>query len=100
MIQMCTDHFNLKQEYAQIFDDIIIKEKNWNVSANADKDFDDSMYISENELKNETHSIHENDVLNSHSIASQWCSTMSQTSTSHAKHEHHNTFLIFEHYCC
>ena len=34
------------------------------MSANANKDFDDSMYISKNESENETHSIHENDVLN------------------------------------
>ena len=70
------------------------------MSANADKDFDDLMYINENESENETHSIHENDVLNSCSIASQQHSIMSQASTSHAKHEHCDTFLISEHYHC
>ena len=68
MIQMCTDHFNLKQEYVWIFNNIIIKEKNWNVSVDADKDFDDSMYINKNESENKTHLIHENDVLNFCSI--------------------------------
>jgi len=38
------------------------------VSANANKNFDDLIYINENESENKTHSIHENDVLNSHSI--------------------------------
>ena len=38
------------------------------MSANADKDFNDSMYISENESENKIHLIHENDVLNSHFI--------------------------------
>ena len=98
MIQMCINCFNLKQKYVWIFDDIITEKKNWNLSANADKDFDDSIYINENESENETHSIHENDVLNFCSIISWWHSTMSQTSTFHAKHEHHNTFLISEHY--
>ena len=100
MIQMCTNYFNLKQEYAWIFNNIIIKEKNWNVSANVDKDFDDSIYINENKSENKTHSIHENDVLNFCSIVFWWCSTMSQTSIFCAKHEHHDTFLIFKHYCC
>ena len=36
--------------------------------ADADKDFDNSMYISKNESENKIHSIYENDVLNSHSI--------------------------------
>ena len=70
------------------------------MSANADKDFDDLMYINENESENETHLIHENDVLNSHFIVSWQCSTMLQTSTSHAKHKYCDTFLISEHYYC
>ena len=100
MIQMCTDCFNLKQEYVWIFDDIIIEEKNWNMLANADKDFDDSMYINENELKNKTHSIHKNNILNSHSIVFWQHSTISQTSIFYAKHKHCDTFLISEHYHC
>ena len=68
------------------------------MSVNADKNFDDLMYISENESENKTHSIHENDVLNSHSITFQQHSIMLQTSIFCAKCKHHDTFLISEHY--
>ncbi len=100
MIQMCTDCFNLKQEYARIFDDITTEEEDWDLPADADRGFDDPMYISEDESEDEAHSIHENGVLNSRSVASRRRSTMSQAPTPRAQRERRGTPLASGHYRC
>jgi hypothetical protein len=53
MIQMCTDRFNLKQEYARIAEDVNTEEDDWDLLDNIDDEDKDPTYISDVESEDE-----------------------------------------------
>ncbi len=62
MLQMCTDRFNLKQDYARIAEDVTTEEDEWDGPHEIEEGQQDPIYISDVESETESHTESEEDL--------------------------------------